>query len=139
SHSIALADDSLSPPAVAEMFGEFINELGLQKPTLVGNDTGGALCQMFAVRHPELFDRMVLTNCDAYDKFPPQPFTYLVWVPHVPGAITVLAYSMRLRLVRRLPIAYGGLSKRLDAQTEEAFVRPVLENKGVRDDIAGFL
>jgi pimeloyl-ACP methyl ester carboxylesterase len=82
---------------------------------------------------------MVLTNCDAYDKFPPQPFTYLVWIPHIPGAVTLLAQSMRLPITRRLPIAYGGLSKRLDRETETAFVRPVIENKAVRADIAGFL
>jgi pimeloyl-ACP methyl ester carboxylesterase len=82
---------------------------------------------------------MVLTNCDAYDEFPPQPFTYLVWVPRIPGAMTLLAQSMRLRVNRRLPIAYGWLSKRLDRETEDAFVRPVIENKAVRADIAGFL
>ncbi|HEX4735075.1 MAG TPA: alpha/beta hydrolase [Thermoleophilaceae bacterium] len=138
SHSIPL-DADLSPYGVADMVHELAGELALEKPTLVGNDTGGALCQMAVVRHPELASRMVLTNCDAYDKFPPQPFTYLVWVPHIPGAITLLAYSMRLRATRRLPIAYGGLSKRLDRETEEAFVRPVLEDRAVRRDIAGFL
>jgi pimeloyl-ACP methyl ester carboxylesterase len=86
-----------------------------------------------------LASRMVLTNCDAYDKFPPQPFTYLVWVPHIPGAVTVLANTMRFRLNRRLPIAYGWLAKRLPREIEEAFVRPVIENKAVRADIAGFL
>jgi pimeloyl-ACP methyl ester carboxylesterase len=121
------------------MISEFCSELGLEKPTLVGNDTGGALCQMAVVRHPELASRMVLTNCDAYDKFPPQPFTYLVWIPHIPGATTLLAQSMRLRINRRLPIAYGGLSKRLDPETEKAFVRPVIEDKAVRADIQGFL
>jgi pimeloyl-ACP methyl ester carboxylesterase len=121
------------------MIKELSDELGLDRPTLVGNDTGGALCQMAVVRHPELASRMVLTNCDAYDKFPPQPFTYLVWVPKIPGAITLLANSMRLRINRRLPIAYGGLSKRLPRDVEEAFVRPVIENKAVRAEIAGFL
>jgi pimeloyl-ACP methyl ester carboxylesterase len=138
SHSIPF-DSDLSPFGVADMIDELSGALGLEKPTLVGNDTGGALCQMAVVRHPELASRMVLTNCDAYDKFPPQPFTYLVWIPHIPGAITMLAHSMRLRPVRRLPIAYGGLSKRLDPQTEEAFVRPVLTDKAIRNDIAGFL
>ncbi|MFL5896788.1 MAG: alpha/beta fold hydrolase [Thermoleophilaceae bacterium] len=139
SHSIALEGDGLSPPAVAEMFGEFIGELGLERPTLVGNDTGGALCQMFAVRHPELFDRLVLTNCDAYDKFPPQPFTYLVWVPHIPGAVSMLAASMRPRFMRRLPIAYGWLAKRMPQEVEDAFVEPVMTDKGVRRDITAFL
>jgi pimeloyl-ACP methyl ester carboxylesterase len=138
SHSIPFGGE-LSPFVVADMIKEFSGELGLEKPTLVGNDTGGALCQMAVVRHPELASRMVLTNCDAYDKFPPQPFTYLVWVPHIPGATTLLAQSMRLRVSRRLPIAYGGLSKRLDPETEKAFVRPVIEHRGVRADIHGFL
>lgn len=138
SHSIPY-DSDLSPFGVADMIAELSGTLGLEKPTLVGNDTGGALCQMAVVRHPELASRMVLTNCDAYDKFPPQPFTYLVWIPHIPGAITLLAQSMRLRMNRRLPIAYGGLSKRLDPDTENAFVRPVIENPSVRADIKGFL
>jgi pimeloyl-ACP methyl ester carboxylesterase len=89
SHSIPF-DSDLSPFGVADMIDELSGALGLEKPTLVGNDTGGALCQMAVVRHPELASRMVLTNCDAYDKFPPQPFTYLVWIPHIPGAIGFL-------------------------------------------------
>jgi pimeloyl-ACP methyl ester carboxylesterase len=138
SHSIPF-ETELSPFVVADMIEELAGELGLEKPTLVGNDTGGALCQMAVVRHPELASRMVLTNCDAYDKFPPQPFTYLVWVPRIPGAITLLANSMRLRANRRLPIAYGWLAKRLPRDIEEAFVRPVIRDKAVRADIAGFL
>jgi pimeloyl-ACP methyl ester carboxylesterase len=137
-HSVALGAD-LSPFVVADMIGELIDALGLEGVTLVGNDTGGALCQMFAVRHPGVAERVVLTNCDAYDKFPPQPFTYLVWVPHIPGAITLLAHSMRLRFMRRLPIAYGWLAKRMPRDVEDAFVGPVLHDKGVRRDIAGFL
>jgi len=138
SHSIPY-DSDLSPFGVAEMIEELSTELGLEKPTLVGNDTGGALCQMAVVRHPQLASRMVLTNCDAYDKFPPQPFTYLVWVPHIPGAIAMLAASMRIRPMRRLPIAYGWLAKRLPREMEDAFVEPVMTNKAIRNDIAGFL
>jgi pimeloyl-ACP methyl ester carboxylesterase len=138
SHSIPFGSP-LSPFGVADMIGELADALSLEKPTLVGNDTGGALCQMAVVRRPELASRMVLTNCDAYDKFPPQPFTYLVWIPYIPGATMVLAQSIRLRITRRLPIAYGGLAKRLPREMEEAFVRPVIQDKGVRADIAGFL
>jgi pimeloyl-ACP methyl ester carboxylesterase len=129
----------LSPSVVVEMIGDFIQELGLEDVTLVGNDTGGALCQMFVVRHPGVVKRLVLTNCDAYDKFPPQPFTYLTWVPKVPGAISVLANSMRLHANRRLPIAYGWLSKTMSREVEDSFVKPVISDKGVRADIAGFL
>ena len=42
--------------------------------TLVGNDTGGGLCQFVIDAHPDAVGRLVLTNCDAFDKFPPFPF-----------------------------------------------------------------
>src|SRR4051812_28830634 len=138
SHTIPLGGD-LSPLLVADMIGEFISELGLTDVTLVGNDTGGALCQMFVTRHPGVVKRLVLTNCDAYDKFPPQPFTYLVKVPRIPGAVTVLANSMRPHFMRRAPIAYGWLSKRMDRKVEDSFVGPVIADKAVRRDIATFL
>ncbi|HEX4720705.1 MAG TPA: alpha/beta hydrolase [Thermoleophilaceae bacterium] len=138
SHSLPLGIE-LSPPLVADMIGDFIDALDLEDVTLVGNDTGGALCQMFVVRHPGRVKRLVLTNCDAYDKFPPQPFTYLVWVARIPGSISLLALSMRPRFVRRLPIAYGWLAKRMPPEVEDAFVDPVMHDKGVRKDIASFL
>src|SRR4051794_19105343 len=138
SHSIPLGTE-LSPFGVADMIGEFISELDLEDVTLIGNDTGGALCQMFVTRRPGVVKRLVLTNCDAYDKFPPQPFTYLVWVPHIPGAVALLAASMRIRANRRLPIAYGWLAKRMPREVEDAFVEPVIHNKAVRADITSFL
>jgi pimeloyl-ACP methyl ester carboxylesterase len=140
SHSEPLDPDAdLSSPAVAGLIGELVRALELERPTLVGNDTGGALCQMFAVREPDAIGRLVLTNCDAYDKYPPQPFTYLVWVPHLPGAVTLLAMSMRPRFMRRLPIAYGWLAKRMPREVEDALVQPVMTNKAVRRDITKFL
>jgi pimeloyl-ACP methyl ester carboxylesterase len=138
SHSIPIGM-ALSPFGVADMIGQLVDELGLESPTLVGNDTGGALCQMAVVRRPGLASRLVLTNCDAYDQFPPQPFKYLAVVPKIPGAITVLAQTMRLRANRRLPIAYGWLSKRMPREVEEAFVRPPIRDKAIRDDLKSFL
>jgi pimeloyl-ACP methyl ester carboxylesterase len=139
-HSTPLDPDAdPSPPSVASMIGELVDALGLDRPTLVGNDTGGALCQMLAVQRPDVLGGLVLTNCDAYDKFPPQPFTYLVWVPYIPGAVSLLAMSMRPRFMRRLPIAYGWLAKRMPPEVEDAFVDPVRENRGVRRDITRFL
>ena len=140
SHSIPLdSREGLSPYRGADLIGEFIRELGLERPTLVGNDTGGALCQMLVVRQPGIAERLVLTNCDAYDKFPPQPFTYLLHVPKIPGAMTLLTQSMRPRFARRLPIAYGWLAKRMPREVEDAFVQPVLTDKEVRKDCAAFL
>jgi pimeloyl-ACP methyl ester carboxylesterase len=140
SHSIPLERSrDNSPYFVADMIGELIAELALTDVTLVGNDTGGALCQMLVTRKPGVAKRLVLTNCDAYDKFPPQPFTYLLVVPKIPGAMSILAQSMRLRANRRLPIAFGWLAKRMPREVEDAFVNPVIRDKRVRQDAANFL
>ena len=65
----------LSPPGIATLIADFISALGLSDVTLVGNDTGGGLCQFVVDAHPDAVGRLVLTNCDAFDKFPPFPFT----------------------------------------------------------------
>ncbi|WP_319450011.1 MULTISPECIES: alpha/beta hydrolase [unclassified Mycobacterium] len=52
------------------MIAEFIQRMQLDGVTVVGNDTGGALCQILCANYPELVDRLVLTNCDAFDNFP---------------------------------------------------------------------
>src|SRR5688572_12371230 len=60
-------DANLSADGVARMIAELLEALDLRKVTLVGNDSGGALCQLVATRHPERVGRMVLTNCDTYE------------------------------------------------------------------------
>ena len=46
------ADADLSPPGLARLVVDFMDALGLETVTLVGNDTGGALCQLVATRIP---------------------------------------------------------------------------------------
>ena len=41
---------------------------------LVGNDTGGAVAQLVAVRHPERLRSFTLTNCDTEGNSPPEAF-----------------------------------------------------------------
>ena len=55
----------LSPPGLARVIADFLVALELEDVMLVGNDTGGALCQLVAVHHPERVARLVLTPCDA--------------------------------------------------------------------------
>src|ERR1700731_5057783 len=43
----------LSPPGLAQLIADFLSALALENVTLVGNDTGGALCQLVVAHHPE--------------------------------------------------------------------------------------
>jgi pimeloyl-ACP methyl ester carboxylesterase len=133
-------DADLSPPAVASLVADFIRALGLDSVTLVGNDSGGAISQLVATRHPERVGRLVLTNCDAFDNFPPRLFRYLGLVARVPGGMTAMAQTMRIKANRRAPIAFGGLAKRrLDDDLLEAWVRPSIEDAGIRRDAGKFI
>src|SRR5215212_8545420 len=72
SHRVAMRPDAdLSPPGLARLLAGFIEALELEGVTLVGNDTGGAICQLVATRNPERLGRLVLTPCDAYENFLP--------------------------------------------------------------------
>jgi pimeloyl-ACP methyl ester carboxylesterase len=67
----------LSAPACAVRIPAFLEALDLTDVTLVGNDTGGGLClASLACGHPGLsrIGRLVLTNCDSYEHFPPGSF-----------------------------------------------------------------
>ena len=60
--------------AHADMVAAFLDALGIDKVDVVGNDTGGAISQLFAVRHTDRVRTLTLTNCDAHDNVPPDAF-----------------------------------------------------------------
>jgi pimeloyl-ACP methyl ester carboxylesterase len=136
SHELPLQDKvDLSPPGLARIIVDFLDALGIERATLVGNDTGGALCQIVATTYPERVRALVLTDCDAFDNFPPKAFRYLKWLTYIPGAIYLVAQSMRLSLLRRTPIAFGWLSKTpVERAVMDGWVGPVGRNAGVRLD-----
>jgi len=64
--------------AQARMIIDFLDALGVYQADLVGNDTGGAICQLAAVMAPDRFRSLTLTNCDVHDNWPPPPFMPIV-------------------------------------------------------------
>jgi pimeloyl-ACP methyl ester carboxylesterase len=141
SHRAPMAPDAdLSPPGLARLVADFIADLDLDDVTLIGNDTGGAICQLVAVNHPERLGRLVLTPCDAYENFLPPAFRYLQAAARVPGGITALMQTMRPRAMRRAPIAYGWLSKsRLPDELLDHWVEPAMSDPAVRRDVVKVL
>ncbi|WP_254763405.1 alpha/beta fold hydrolase [Natrinema marinum] len=102
-HEVAMHPDAdLTPPDVAALLSEFIDALGLERVTLIGNDSGGAFCQVFLAEYPERVERLILTNCDAFDSFPPLLARPFVWGARVPGFTTLLARTLGSKIARRL-------------------------------------
>ena len=128
-----------SPPAVAGLIADFLEALDLREVTLVGNDTGGALCQLVCADRPERVGRLVLTPCDAYENFLPPAFRGLQYLARVPGGLTLLLQGLRLRPIQRSPLGFGMLVKDPDPDVLDGWCRPVLENAQVRRDVVEFL
>ena len=130
----------VSPGTVAAAILETIEELGLEDVTLVGNDTGGALCQLAVTTKADRIGRLVLTSCDYRDNFPPKAFSYFKLLARAPGAIPPLLAPVRIRKLRRVPLAFGWLAKRpIDPQAEDSYILPTLTDREVRNDLTRFL
>jgi pimeloyl-ACP methyl ester carboxylesterase len=141
SHELALKPGAdLSPPGLAKIIADFLEQLDLRDVTLVGNDTGGALSQLVAVHHPDRLGRLVLTPCDAYENFLPPMFRPLQVLARIPGAVFVVGQTLRPRAARRLPFAYGWLAKRpIPDDLSDAWMAPLLRDSRIRSEIAAIL
>jgi pimeloyl-ACP methyl ester carboxylesterase len=137
SHELPMpADADLSPHGLARLVADVLDALDLDDVTLVGNDTGGAICQLLVVARPERVGRLVLTDCDAFGDFPPKAFKPLVAAAKVPGALRALLEPMRVKASRRLPLAYGWLAKRpIPDGVTDGWVLRALGDKRVMADL----
>lgn len=138
SHSQPMpAEADLTAPGVAQLIADFLEALDLEDVVLVGNDSGGALCQLVVTAHPERIGALVLTPCDCFEKFPPFPYNFLRYAVNTPGARSLLVQSMRLSAVR-----YGSFRPLMKSGYEGDIVRswaePSINNKGVRRDAVKF-
>jgi pimeloyl-ACP methyl ester carboxylesterase len=134
------AGADLTPPGLARIIAEVLGSLDLERAMLVGNDSGGALCQLTAAAHPERIGAMVLSNCDTYENFLPRLFRPLQVAGRIPGGVLVLAQGMRVRAMWRLPIAFGRLIKHdIDPEVVSSYFEPCQSNPDVRRDTAKVL
>jgi pimeloyl-ACP methyl ester carboxylesterase len=80
----------------------------------------------------------VLTDCDAFDVFPPRALARLFQALRHPAVVACLEPGLRSARVRRGPLAFGPLaSAPLDAGLTRDWVRP-LASKAIRHDLAQF-
>ncbi len=132
------ADADLSLPGIARLVAEFLDRLDLREVTLVGNDTGGALVQLLIgliAGGAARVGRVVLVSCEAFDNFPPglTGRTLVLTGKLSPRMFGLFMQQMRLRPLRRLPIAFGWLTLRGDAATSR-WIKPVLMQPEIRRD-----
>jgi pimeloyl-ACP methyl ester carboxylesterase len=89
-HSTATDGADLGAEATSQRIVHLIEALGLTDVTVVANDTGGGLV-LATLGDPTLdtsrIARLVLTNCDSYEHFPPGSFAQIVTLCRFSAAV----------------------------------------------------
>jgi pimeloyl-ACP methyl ester carboxylesterase len=127
------SDADLSPPGIASLIASFLEALDLDDVTIVGNDSGGAMSQVLVTRHPERIGRLVLTNCDTHENFPPGIFKTMPAIAKLPGGMAVLSAPFRIGALARAafkPFARNEIPAELIA----SWMAPGLSDPGVKHD-----
>lgn len=139
-HTLATPGAERSPRGLARTIASAIDALELAPATLVGNDTGAALCQMVAAHHGERLGRLVLTSCEFRENCPPLLFRVMNPLARIPGGIFFYLAPGVIRPLQRLPVAYGWLAKRpFAAQVADSYTLPSLVSRAIRRDFIAFL
>lgn len=140
SHREAMRPDAdMTVLGAARVIGDFLAALDLDDVVLVGNDSGGTLCQIHVTDGAPRVGALVLTNTDCFENFPPGHFKAMAKLMKLPGVPTLFAHSMRLRANRRSPLAYGALTERpIDDALLREWSEPQVADRGVRRDAARF-
>ena len=131
------ADADLTPYGLAKLFADLLAALELHDVTLVANDTGGGLSQILVTRHPDRIGRLVLTPCDSFENFLPPMLRPLQYVAgYVPGAITLIAQSMRSQGLAKSALGFGPLAFNHRPELYVDWLEPARKSRGVRRDLA---
>ena len=119
------AGQDLSVAALAAGLEDFCDALGLTGIDLVANDTGGAVAQVFAARHPERLATLTFTNCDTAGNLPPEDFMPTVELARA-GDLAPTAVALFADLDAAAKVAFGNGYEHLD-RVDPAVIRSYLE------------
>jgi pimeloyl-ACP methyl ester carboxylesterase len=135
-------DSDLSVTANARMLAEFLDALGVEQVDLVGNDSGGGIAQIFAATYPQRVRSLTLTDCDAHDNWPPEPFQPFLAMAAEGGLPATLGAFLADKDVFRSPQALGPAYEHPEAlsdETIETYLAPFVRSERRTRDLQRFL
>ncbi|NJO84798.1 MAG: alpha/beta hydrolase, partial [Blastochloris sp.] len=99
-----------------------------------------AICQLVIANHRERITGLVLTNCDAFEQFPPIIISSFIHGPRIFGEsfMNTLAWSLRSRMAQRILMAIVSRMRYTDAELDRYFA-PLLSQAAIRRDVTRFL
>jgi pimeloyl-ACP methyl ester carboxylesterase len=129
------ADADCSARAHAERLAQVIEATCDEPPTVLGNDTGGAIVQHLCATRPELVGSLILASCDAFWNCPP----WILWgfLPafRIPGFVHVFARAARARTVEWTLLKFVARTVPT-AHERQALMGRFFDDRGVQRDVA---
>jgi pimeloyl-ACP methyl ester carboxylesterase len=147
-HPAPLAEGAdRSATSLARLLLDSLDLLDVTDATVVANDTaGGLLLLSLATGHPALgrVGRLVLTNCESYDQFPPDALKKVSAFSRALPWLARTAVRLQLRQQLRRPTVQGkGISSvaatRLDPERMASFAGPGARDRRVAGDLVAAL
>jgi pimeloyl-ACP methyl ester carboxylesterase len=135
-------DQDVSVTANAKMLKEFLDALNIDKVDIVGNDSGGAITQIFAALYPERVRSLTLTDCDTHDNWPPEAFKPFLAMAAGGGLRGTLDAMLSDKSVYRSAQALGPAyehAERLSDDSIENYLRPLVRTEQRTRELQRFL
>jgi pimeloyl-ACP methyl ester carboxylesterase len=104
-------DADLTLPGISRMVTEFLERLDLEDAIVCFNDWGGAQT-MISHDGVDRVGGFVLVSCETDNNYPPGIAGRIAALSgFMPGGFAFMRFALTNRVLRRLPIAYGQMSK----------------------------
>jgi 2-methylisocitrate lyase-like PEP mutase family enzyme/pimeloyl-ACP methyl ester carboxylesterase len=135
-------DQDVSVTANATMLTEFLDALGIDQVDLVGNDSGGGIAQIFAACNPQRIRSLTLTDCDAYDNWPPEAFKPFLAMAAAGGLTDTLGAMLADKTIYRSQGALGPAYEHPELVSDasiETYLRPLVRTEQRTRDFQRFL
>src|SRR5499433_3638003 len=135
-------EQDVSVTANAEMLKQFLDALHIDQVDLIGNDSGGGICQILAATYSERIRSLTLTDCDTHDNWPPEAFKPFLAMAAAGGLRGTLEAMLADKGIYRSPQALGPAYEHpeaLDDATIEHYLRPLVRSEQRTRDFQRFL
>jgi pimeloyl-ACP methyl ester carboxylesterase len=133
----------LSPVAQCDMIASLVEALSLGTVDVVANDSGGAVAQLLAARHPGKVRTLLLTNCDTHTNSPPASIADAMDAARKGQLADVLARHMADKAFARSPeglfsVCYANPANLTD-DAIDCYLAPILESPERRRQLHRYL
>lgn len=100
-------DRDTSVAAQTDLLVRLLDALGLERPSLITHDIGGAIGQRMAVLHPERARRLMLIDTVSYDSWPSETWREIIRT-RLDGYAAMSAHDFEEMLARQLRMTVAG-------------------------------